>query len=263
MRAYSDSITLSKNDRGIYSIDPTMGCSSGMELGRRGCYDDCYAARIAKIYGYDFGKTVVRKFKSLRHIKEIRKQVRRVPLPFVRMGTMGDPSENWAHTLNICKIIQSDEQYSLFPIKQKEIVIITKHWQNLTSDQLTELQNLKVCINTSVSVLDNDQLFENSLIQYERLKQFCRSVLRVVSFDFNEENEQAKIFSERQRQLFNNYQCLDTVFRASKNNRYVTDGIIKIKESKFLGKRTFISKFNKKTYFGKCSTCREMCGVTM
>ena len=263
MRSYSDSISLSKNDRGIYSLDPTMGCSSGMALGKKGCYDDCYAARIAKIYGYDFSKTVLRQFKSVRHVKEIRKQVLRIPLPFVRMGTMGDPSENWEHTLNVCRVIQTNEQYSLFKVEPKEIVIITKHWQNLSNDQLQQLKELNICVNTSVSVLDNEALLENSLIQHERIKPYCRAILRVVSFDFNTENEEAIELAEKQRQIFNQYQCLDTVFRASKNNKYITDRIINIKEAKFLGKRAYISKYNRKTYFGKCSTCKEMCGVKM
>ena len=48
-----------------------------------------------------------------------------------------------------------------------------------------------------------------------------------------------------------------------KNNKLVKDGIINVKKSKFLGKNALISKYNKKTYLGKCSTCKEMCGIKM
>jgi len=38
------------------------------------------------------------------------------------------------------------------------------------------------------------------------------------------------------------------------------DGIINIKEEIFNGRKQLASKFNRKTYMGKCSTCKEMCG---
>ena len=45
MRKYSNKITLAKNSRGVWNIDPVMGCKSGLELDRKGCFSDCYAAR--------------------------------------------------------------------------------------------------------------------------------------------------------------------------------------------------------------------------
>ena len=41
----------------------------------------------------------------------------------------------------------------------------------------------------------------------------------------------------------------------------IKNGIVNVKESTFLGKKALISKFNRNTYFGKCSNCHEMCGV--
>jgi hypothetical protein len=263
MREYSKFISLSKNSRGIYSIDPTLGCYSGTKEDKKGCYSDCYASKISKFYGYDFTKTVLRSFENESHLQRIKKQIEKVKLPFIRMGTMGDPSENWEHTLNICELLQQEKQLSLFKKEVKEIVIITKHWTNLTELQLNRLSKLKVCINTSISALDNYTLLNNSLIQFEILKKYCRSVLRIVSCDFNKENEIGLKLSILQDEIFKKYNCLDTVFRVSKNNKLVKDGIINISKTKFLGKNAIVSKYNRKTYFGNCNNCKEMCGVTM
>lgn len=252
MREYSNTISLTKNDRGIYSLDTSIGCSSGMANEKGGCYNDCYAAKSAKLYGYDFGKTVLRYFKGKRHERRVINQINKIPLDFVRIGTSGDPSENWEHTLNVCKVISKS---------YKEIVIITKHWTNLTDDQLKYLSTINVCINTSVSALDKPELLSNGVAQYQRIKPYCKSILRIVSCDFNADNEAGRELAEVQRRLFQNEDTLDTVLRVNKSNPLIKAGVINVKKSKFLGKNALISKFNRKTYFGKCSSCLEMCGV--
>lgn len=263
MREYSTRISLIKNTRGVYSLDPTLGCASGTATDKRGCYHDCYAVKMSRAYGYDFSKTVLRDFKSESHRIETIREIGKIPLPFVRMGTMGDPSENWAHTLKICRAINTTHQFSLFNVKSKQIVIITKHWQNLTDEQLNELTAYNVCINTSVSALDDHDRLSNGIEQYERVKPFCKSILRIVSADFNEENETGKVLAEIQRNLFTKEKTLDTVLRVGKNNPFVTSGVINIKRMNFMGNRQYLSKFNKKTYVGKCDTCLEMCGVNI
>lgn len=254
MREYSNKITLTQNDRGIYGIDPSIGCASGMSENKRGCYNDCYAAKSAKLYGYDFSKNVLRYFESKSHRISIIKKINKVKLDFIRMGVSGDPSENWDHTISILKLIDKCN---------KQIVIITKHWTNLKPEHLEYLNTINVCINTSVSALDKKSVLENALDQYNVLKKYCKSVLRIVSCDFNLENETGKYLSDIQHGLFKNEDTLDTVLRVNKSNPLVKDGIIKIKQSLFLGKKTHISKFNKKTYFGKCSSCLEMCGLNI
>lgn len=261
MRTYSNIISLTKNSRGVYSIDPSLGCKSGLEENVNGCFNDCYANRIAKIYGYDFSKTVYRDFKSKAHLKQIKNQIRKVKLPFIRMGTMGDPSENWCHTLKICELIQLEKQLTIFKDEPKEIVIITKHWKQLTNEQLERLSKLNVCINTSISALDNLSKIDFLLSEYEKLKSYCRSVLRVVTFDFNKENPEGLRLSIIQDHIIKNRVFIDTVFRSSKKNRLVIEGVINVSKTKFLGKNSLVSKLNKKTYFGKCDTCIEKCGV--
>lgn len=267
MRQYSNEISLSKNERGIYSIDPIIGCNSGMKLGRNGCYNDCYSAKSSRLYGYDFSKNVLRYFRNQTHYISIIREIENIQLPFIRMGSSGDPSENWEHTINICRLIFKGLEKNQFDIygrleKPKQIVIITKHWFELTEKQLCEISKYNICVNTSISAID-DELLEYRINQYERLKPYCKSLLRLVSFDFNEENEKGKNYAEIQRKLVSTYKVLDTVFRSSKSNPLLKNGIIKVHKTKFLGKNALISKMNKKTFFGKCNSCIEMCGVNM
>lgn len=252
MTEYKNIITLNKNDRGIWDLDTSKGCTSGLLDNPKGCYNDCYAARTAKIYGRDFSKTVLRYFKNRAHIRQIISQINKIDMPFVRIGCSGDPSENWEHTFSIINKIKSIN---------KEIVIITKHWAVISDLQLNELSSYNICINTSVSALDSQDQLNKCVEQYKRLKPYCKSFLRIVSCDFNIENEEGKKLSLIQEQLFKNENIIDTVFRPSKNNQLVTNGIIKVKKVRFLKGMQLASKFNRKTYLGNCGNCIEKCGI--
>lgn len=254
MRNYSSIISLTKNSRGIYSLDPSIGCSSGVLNNPGGCYNDCYAFNAAKRYGYNFSNTVYRSFINENHKQSIRNKINNIKLDFIRMGTSGDPSENWDHTIDIIKSIDKCN---------KQIVVITKHWKNLSQNQLNYFSNINVCVNTSVSALDNYDVLQNGLNQYQILKKYCKSILRIVSADFNTYNEEGHRLFVIQNSLFENENTLDTVLRVSKNNPLVQKGIINISKINFLGKPVLASKFKKSTYFGKCSTCHEMCGINL
>ena len=254
MKTYSNTISLIHNSRGIYSLDTTLGCSSGLKNDKNGCYGDCYAAKSAKIYGYDFSKTILRSFESKEHRVKIINEINKVKLDFIRIGTSGDPSEDWCHTIEIIKQLTDIE---------KQIVIITKHWTNLNDNQIEFLSNKNVVINTSISALDEASLLSNSINQYHRLKPHLKSVLRIVSAKFNTSNQLGNFYDKIQNQLFKNENTLDTVLRVNKNNPLVLNNIIETKQTKFLGSKTLASKMNKKTYFSKCSTCLEMCGLNI
>jgi hypothetical protein len=254
MREYSNKISVTKNSRGIYSLDTSIGCASGMNNEDGGCYNDCYAAKSAKLYGYDFSKTILRSFINEKHRIKVVSQINKIKLDFIRIGTSGDPSENWEHTISIMKQID---------MCNKQIVIITKHWTNLSIEQLEYLGTINVCINTSVSALDKPHLLSNSIDQYNILKKYCKSILRIVSCDFNLSNELGNKLSIIQNDLFKNDDIIDTILRLNKKNELIKNGIINVKESTFLGKKALISKFNRNTYFGKCSNCHEMCGVSI
>ena len=264
MRTYKNIISLSKNERGIWDLDTIKGCNSGMLENPKGCYNDCYAFKTANRYGIDFSKSIERNFENEAHKQQIIRQIEKIDMSFIRIGCAGDPSENWEHTIKIIKQIRDSSQLSFFDISSnKQIVIITRHWNILTNEQLNEIKKYNICINTSVSALDNDLLINTALIQYERLKPFCKSILRVVSCDFNEENEIGKIKAEIQRKLFKNSNVIDTVFRPSKKNEFVINNIINVKKMAFMKSKSLISKFNKKTFTGKCENCLEMCGIKM
>ena len=219
-----------------------------------GCFNDCYAAKASKLYGYDFGKTVLRYFSSEAHRRATVRKIDRIPLDFVRMGTSGDPSENWDHTVKILRQIDKCN---------KEIVIIAKHWTNLTDSQLAYLGTINVCVNTSTSALDKPHLIENAVSQYGRLKPFCKSALRVVTANFNQEKEHGRALLAKQNELLKMDGVIDTVLRVNKNNPLLKSGLIIAKNTQFLGKNTLASKWKNGTYFGKCGTCHEQCGLNV
>jgi hypothetical protein len=255
MRKYSNKISLTKNSRGIYCLDTSIGCSSGMQNESGGCYNDCYAAKSAKIYGYDFSQTVLRFFENESHKKQIINKINKVKLDFIRIGCSGDPSENWDHCISILKKIDSCN---------KQIVIITKHWTLLSDEHLSYLSTINVCINTSVSALDKPYLMNKCLNEYNRIKKHCKSILRIVSCDFNINNELGHKYFKIQNNLFKNDDIIDTVFRPSKKNLLVKNNVINVSNAKFItNKNTLVSKYNKSAYLGKCATCHEMCGINI
>lgn len=264
MKTYKSIISLSKNGRGIWDLDTIKGCESGLLENSKGCYSDCYSLKIAKRYGIDFSKSIERHFLNESHKLQIIRQIEKVDMDFIRIGCSGDPSENWEHTINIIKQIRETSQLSLFDISsKKQIVIITRHWKKLTDAQLKEIQKYNICINTSVSSLDNKKLIDNSLKEYNRLKPYCKSVLRVVTADFNLQNKVGLEKSLIQNDLLNNEMVIDTVFRPSSKNEFVINEIIKVKKMGFMKSKALVSKFNKKAFLGKCENCLEMCGIKM
>lgn len=265
MKPYLGRITLVKNGRGLYCLDTTMGCKSGVTDNPNGCYGACYAASRAKIYGHDFGKTTVRRFDNAAHLNSTVKAIYVSDMPFVRIGCSGDPSEAWEHTVQICEQLWAGLERLRFDVfmdrPPKYIVIITRHWEILTDDQLSRLGKIGVCVNTSVSAIDSKEARIKSLYQYNRLKPFLHSVLRIVSFDFNIRNERAAIYSEIQRELFQNEDVIDTVFRCSPKHELVMSGTINIARVNFMGNIQWASRLNRKAYLGKCDTCPDVCGL--
>jgi len=266
MKQFKDIITLAKNNRGCYILDTVKGCSGVSKDRPRGCYGDCYANNIASRYGVEFTKPVQRgfiynnlqynlfEFADSAHESAIIKAIKKVDMPFVRIGEMGDPSEDWEHTINVCKTIS---------IAGKSIVIITKHWKSIPYWLLPELKNIDLCINTSISAMDSDSEIINRLIQYEKLKDVCKSVLRVVSCDFNKETPEGRRMAEIQNRLFKKEKVLNTVFRPSANNPIVTSGIINIKKTMFFRTKVLASMAYEDTYMGMCNTCPDMCGLNL
>ncbi len=268
MKTYKQAITIAKNNRGCYIIDTVKGCAAGALHNGRGCYGDCYAKNIASRYGFDFEDYKPRDFEinddgqmymfdlsDEAHKQEILKQIKGVDMPFIRVGEMGDPSFEWEHTVNICEQIA---------VVGKPIVIITKHWKPLSDSLLGRIKSIDgLCINTSASALDTDDQVSYRVGQYQRLKPFCNSVLRIVSCDFNTDKPDGARRAKVQDELFKHDKIIDTVFRPSAGNLFVTSGIIKTQKVKFLKKDCIASVRDKSAYFGRCEACPDMCGISL
>ena len=262
MRNYKAEISLSKNERGIWDLDTIKGCKSGLDYTQNGCYGDCYAYKTAKRYGINFYNSVNRHFIDEFHRSQIVRQIEKIDMPFIRIGCAGDPSEDWQHTIDIIEKIRTEKQLSLFDISsKKQIVIITRHWNKLTQLQLETISKYNICINTSISALDDESMVKRQLGEYNRLKQYCKSILRVVTCEFNLENEIGRQKNDIQKTLIAENGFIDTVFRPSKNNPYLINGVIIARKMGFMNSKSLISKNNKKAYTGKCKNCLEMCGL--
>jgi len=254
MRAYSPIITLAKNSRGIYSLDTVMGCTSGMANEPGGCYGDCYSANASRRYGYDFSANVLRHFRDETHRRSIVSRINRIPLDFVRIGSSGDPSEDWAHTIGILRGIDKCN---------RQVVIITRHWHTLTDEQLGYFRTINVVVNTSVSALDKPHVREHCVEQHDRMKAYCKAILRVVSCDFNMDHPEGHRMARVQADLFRHDATLDTVFRPNKRNPLVVGGVVNVARSTFMDGAVLMSKYNRSAYVGKCGTCHEMCGLNI
>jgi hypothetical protein len=265
-KKYNEKITLTRNSRGCYILDTVKGCSYCDEGHPHGCYDSCYAKNIADRYGFNFGSIISRRldnsgdqiyfpgFINESHLNKIIKQIKRAKMPFIRIGEMGDPSYDWEHTINICGAISG---------AGKSIVIITKHWRVIPQALLDDIRLLDICINTSISAMDTKAERIYRLGQYERLKPYCNSVLRVVTCDFNEDYEEGERLARIQMELLRNNKVIDTVFRPGPNSLLVENRIIKTERKIFLRKKSIVSINNKNAYLGYCESCPDMCGLDL
>jgi len=265
MRTYNPVISLTVNRRGATSLDPCIGCTSGMTANSGGCYYDCYAARLAKAYGYDFNKTVLRYFLNKKHIIDICNKIRKDKTPFIRMGASGDPSEDWEHTISICYDIFKNiriNQLNIFGEKKNKFIIIrTKHWNKLTISQLNMLSDFDLIINTSISALDTTAQINDRLAEYNRLKKYCKSVLRVVTCDFTD-NDHGNYYKLIQDKLLSYPDVIETAFRPTMNNPFLKSGIINTEKRHFNTTKQTISLRSKMTHLGNCFNCPDQCGIT-
>lgn len=128
-----------------------------------------------------------------------------------------------------------------------------------------------VIFNTSISALDSNELLQNRLSQYHRIKKYCKSILRVNTcnfnlqyslFDFESYKTGIELNVIQDKLLMNEY-ILETVLRINPKNNYVMSGLINIKRIKFLGKKCYASIRDNHTYIGECAKCPDMCGLSV
>ena len=240
MREYSNKIQLIKNFRGVWELDTFKGCDHSLN---GGCYGICYASKLAKARGYNFNKVVKREFINGKHFIKITNKLKKIP--FVRIGVMCDPSFDWNYTI---KIINKIKPFN------NNIVIITKHWNELNEKQLPKLKG--IVINTSISALDNEIHRDKMLFWYNKLKPYCRSILRVNTADFND-----LTLKNIQEDLLNNENIIDNILRFPKNHILVKNNILNVTKYKYLKSFVYASRHNQNTYFGFCNNCLDKCGI--
>lgn len=245
MKTHDNVIRLSKNARGMWTLDPFTWCPHWTYEDKRWCYWVCYAKKLDTMWWYNFSTLVYRDFINELHIKKIWKKLEKVP--FIRLWTMCDPSADWEHTISIVKKIKP---------YVKNIVIVTKHWNILTEEQKKELE--WVCVNTSISALDSLIQINHRMKQYTELKKYCSSVLRVNTCDFIDER-----LKKIQDWLLNNDKVINNILRIPKNHTLVLEWKIRVKKCNFLNKPVSASMHDDNVYFWNCIDCPDQCWITL
>lgn len=253
-RQYRDVLTADVNEKGVLDIDTVKGCTAGM--GARpdaGCYGGCYAAKIAAFRGIDFSRSVERHVKSSAHARMIERAVQGAPQGFFRIGTMGDPSHAWEHT------VRTVEWLAPFATP----VIVTKHWRTATDAQLARLVACGTVLNTSVSALDTSQELRHREAQIERYRTLGGvSIARIVSCDFDPSTDQGRRMADVQTRLFTLRPTLDNPLRVPRTHDLVQRGVIRVKAVRDISTIRTMSLSNDDTYVGHCSACPDQCGLS-
>lgn len=253
LRHYSDLLTVDINEKGVVDVDTVKGCTAGMSARpKAGCYDACYAAKIAKFRGFDFSYAITRTIQSRAQALAIERVVESAPQGFFRIGVMGDPCHAWEETVKtvewLCEFARP--------------VVITKHWRLASDDQLKRLVKCGTALNVSISALDTEAELKHRKAQFFRFKLFGgNSVARIVSCDFNEDNSEGARMKAIQTELFELRPTLDNPLRAPMNHPLVVAGVIRLTKMKDLESERTISLVNSSTYIGHCAGCPDVCGL--
>lgn len=254
LRLYSPFLSASENRKGVLEVDSVKGCTFGMSNYKNGgCYDSCYAASIAKLYGIDFSKSISRKITG-RNANLVYKTVKDHNSNWYRVGVSGDPSHDWDNTIFIL---------DFFKYTNKTPVIVTKHWVGLSEKQIKAFKLLGAVFNTSISAMDSYDEIEYRLSQHNRLNSYgLKSVLRVVTCDFGD-TERGNEMKQTQERIVGLGYYIDTPFRANSKNKYVANGDVLLKsiETNTSKNKTQISLHCDSVYVGHCSRCKDQCGV--
>lgn len=253
---YLPVLTINMNRKGVIDVDTVKGCSIGMKkYPNAGCYGECYAYKTAKLYGHDFTHSVSRKIVGREHRDTLNRILNKLEMPWFRIGVFGDPCHDWQNTLVVCRALR-------YEYTRKYPVIITKHWIELSDDQLSEFGSLKAVVNTSVSGMDTDEELTHRIDQFYRIKSFgIKSVIRLVSCRYGT-TKWARRCNEKQDYIYSLGGIIDTPLRVSKSNARVLSGeIISSHRNDSVGGGKNVSLNNPNAYLGTCKGCADQCGV--
>jgi len=253
-RFYGSILTVTANMKGVIDVDTVKGCMLGMSAyPKRGCYSECYANKIAIRRGYDFTKSISRRFLDREHIATVIRLLNSYPAIWYRVGVAGDPCHDWDNTVVVCRALRHT---------YKVPIIITKHWNTIEDAQIQELLKLNATFNTSISPLDTDDEIKHRLEQRERLSYFgINSVLRVVTCNFGV-TEWAKERKEKQDYLLSLKPIIDNTLRVSKTNKHILKrDLLFTRRNGAVGGGHLVSLHNHSIYLGECKLCPDQCGI--
>ena len=165
-------ISLTSNKKSEDFVDPVRGCIGAQER-KGGCYNECYACRMALRGGVQFDIPVVGKLNA----KLLKKQLAESSAKWIRIGTAGDPSRAWGHTDMVARLVRA---------AGKVPVIMTKCWKIPTDRQLDSLAKSLAIIQISVSGFDTVRELEKRLKTAERYASRWRNgvILKVITAPF-------------------------------------------------------------------------------
>jgi hypothetical protein len=263
MKRYRSNLTASINRKGVLDIDAYKGCDMGVaKYGENGCYGLCYAAKVAKLNGFNFANGSRRSLQRNSHQgsmfcklgkRAIYNMVKAHYLDWFRIGTMGDPSHSWDDTADICEWLGH----------LKTPVIVTKHWIKCEEIVLKRILKSGAVLNTSISALDGDREILNRIEEHNRFsKAGIRSVFRIVSCKFGD-TENGSILAERQKRLFSMGKSIDNPLRIGASDQRVLCGDIVVSRVTDMNTKTWISVNNKSAYIGICKNCPDQCGLLL
>jgi hypothetical protein len=252
MKRYAPLLTADVNRKGVLDVDTVKGCAGGVAAnGDRGCYGACYAEAIARFRGLKFAEPVTRKVTTRAQAKQIETAVKAAPQHFFRVGTMGDPSHDWSETA------ETVEWLSAWATP----IIVTKHWQRASDEQLRRLANAGAVLNTSVSALDTTAQLAHRERQISRyMAAGGHSVARVVSCDFTDTAD-GRAMASIQRRLLSTAGAIDNPLRISAAHPLARDGVVALKTAIDIRTRRTISIASETAYVGHCATCPDQCGM--
>ena len=251
---YRPVLTIDENTKGVLDIDTVKGCTAGMAARPDGgCYNECYAQKIAARYGRDFGVSVSRKILGREHRATLLRILNKRPETWYRVGVAGDPCHDWQNTVTVINALRH---------AGKAAVIITKHWMTLSDIQLERLAGLNVVINTSTSGFDTDAELKHRVRQIERIRAAgIESVNRIVTCKFGD-TEWGRAAKAKQDYLLTILPIIDNPLRVTASNPHVLAGdIIVVKRADSVGGGTLVSINSPTAYLGKCSGCIDQCGL--
>jgi hypothetical protein len=200
----------------------------------------------------NFAEPVTRKVATMAQAKQIEDAVKAAPQHFFRIGTMGDPSHDWAETTETVEWLCA----------WATPVIVTKHWQRASDEQLRRLANAGAVLNTSVSALDTSAQLAHRERQIERYTQAGgHSVARVVSCEFTDASD-GQSMSAVQHRLLATKGAIDNPLRISEAHPLARDGVVKLTKTTDIKTRRTISIASETAYVGHCATCPDQCGMS-